>query len=82
MSYALQYGVPLQVLIDKFSHVRFEPSGMTKNPNVRVAKSIVDYIFRWLGHKFLTAEEQPDPEQSVSGTTNMKMDLMEKLDIV
>ena len=58
VSYALQYGVPLPVLIDKFSHVRFEPSGMTKNPDVRVAKSIVDYIFRWMATKFLSREEQ------------------------
>ncbi len=54
ISYALQYGVPLQDLVDKFSHVRFEPSGMTKNPDVRFAKSIVDYIFRWMATKFLS----------------------------
>ena len=58
ISYALQYGVPLQDLVDKFSHVRFEPSGMTKNPDVRFAKSIVDYIFRWMAAKFLSAEAQ------------------------
>jgi ribonucleoside-diphosphate reductase alpha chain len=58
VSYALQYGVPLQVLVDKFSHVRFEPSGMTKNPQVRIAKSIVDYVFRWLAAKFLSPEAQ------------------------
>ncbi len=58
VSYALQYGVPLQVLVDKFSHVRFEPSGLTKNPDVRLAKSIVDYIFRWMATKFLSAEAQ------------------------
>jgi ribonucleoside-diphosphate reductase alpha chain len=58
ISYALQYGVPLQDLVDKFSHVRFEPSGMTKNPDIRFAKSIVDYIFRWLAVKFLSAEAQ------------------------
>ena len=58
ISYALQYGVPLQVLVDKFSHVRFEPSGMTKNPDVRFAKSIVDYIFRWMASKFLSVEAQ------------------------
>ncbi|MEO7192825.1 MAG: vitamin B12-dependent ribonucleotide reductase [Vicinamibacterales bacterium] len=58
ISYALQYGVPLQDLVDKFSHVRFEPSGMTRNPDVRFAKSIVDYIFRWLAAKFLSAEAQ------------------------
>jgi ribonucleoside-diphosphate reductase alpha chain len=58
VSYALQYGVPLQVLVDKFAHVRFEPSGMTRNPQVRFAKSIVDYVFRWLATKFLSPEAQ------------------------
>jgi ribonucleoside-diphosphate reductase alpha chain len=58
VSYALQYGVPLQTLVDKFSHSRFEPSGMTKNPEVRFAKSIVDYIFRWMATKFLSHEAQ------------------------
>ncbi len=58
ISYALQYGVPLQVLVDKFSHVRFEPAGMTKNPEIRFAKSIVDYIFRWLATKFLSPDVQ------------------------
>jgi ribonucleoside-diphosphate reductase alpha chain len=56
ISYALQYGVPLQVLVDKFSHARFEPSGMTSNPQVRFAKSIVDYVFRWLATKFLSED--------------------------
>ena len=58
ISYSLQYGVPLQVLVDKFSHQRFEPAGLTKNPDVRVAKSIVDYVFRWMATKFLSNEEQ------------------------
>jgi ribonucleoside-diphosphate reductase alpha chain len=58
ISYALQYGVPLQALVDKFSHVRFEPSGMTRNPDIRFAKSIVDYIFRWMATKFLSPEAQ------------------------
>ena len=58
ISYALQYGVPLQVLVDKFSHARFEPSGMTRNPEVRFAKSIVDYIFRWMSTKFMSKEAQ------------------------
>jgi ribonucleoside-diphosphate reductase alpha chain len=58
ISYALQYGVPLQVLVDKFSHARFEPSGMTRNPDIRFAKSIVDYIFRWMATKFLSKEAQ------------------------
>jgi ribonucleoside-diphosphate reductase alpha chain len=56
ISYALQYGVPLPVLVDKFSHARFEPSGMTRNPEVRFAKSIVDYVFRWMATKFLSPE--------------------------
>ncbi len=60
ISLALQYGVPLKVLVDKFSHSRFEPSGFTNNPSIPIAKSIVDYIFRWLGQKFLsTAEHVP-----------------------
>ena len=58
ISYNLQYGVPLQTLVDKFSHTRFEPSGLTKNPNVRIAKSIVDYVFRWMATRFLSPEEQ------------------------
>ncbi len=67
VSYALQYGVPLQVLVDKFSHVRFEPAGMTKNPQVRIAKSIVDYVFRWLATKFLSAEAQvPGPASTAA----------------
>jgi ribonucleoside-diphosphate reductase alpha chain len=58
ISIALQYGVDLRVLVDKFSHVRFEPSGHTGNPEVPIAKSIVDYIFRWLAAKFLSHDEQ------------------------
>ncbi len=67
VSYSLQYGVPLQVLVDKFSHVRFEPAGLTKNPDVRVAKSIVDYVFRWLATKFLSPEAQFHAGVNVSG---------------
>jgi len=58
ISMALQYGVPLQVLVDKFGHTRFEPSGLTKNPQLPFAKSVTDYIFRWLAAKFLSTEEQ------------------------
>ncbi len=57
ISYALQYGVPLEVLVDKFSHTRFEPSGYTGNQEIPYAKSITDYIFRWLALKFLSAEQ-------------------------
>ena len=56
VSYCLQYGVPIKFLVDKFGHVRFEPSGWTGNPNIPYAKSIPDYIFRWLAQKFLGAE--------------------------
>ena len=58
ISIALQYGVPLQTLVDKFSHTRFEPSGFTKNPEIPIAKSITDYIFRWLASKFLSRDEK------------------------
>jgi ribonucleoside-diphosphate reductase alpha chain len=53
VSMSLQYGVPLEVYVNKFSHTRFEPLGYTNNPDIRMAKSIVDYIFRWLGMTFL-----------------------------
>ena len=58
ISLTLQYGVPLEFLVNKFSHVRFEPSGWTNNPQIPYAKSIIDYIFRWLAAKFLPAEDQ------------------------
>ena len=57
ISYGLQYGVPLKFFVDKFSHVRFEPSGWTGNQQVPYAKSIIDYIFRWLGYRFLGITE-------------------------
>jgi ribonucleoside-diphosphate reductase alpha chain len=60
VSLGLQYGVPLEVYVSKFSHMRFEPSGLTNDEDIRVAKSIVDYIFRWMGKKFLTAEQQEE----------------------
>ncbi len=59
ISIALQYGVPVKILVDKFTHMRFEPSGFTQNPEIPIAKSICDYIFRWLGLKFLPKDEQP-----------------------
>jgi ribonucleoside-diphosphate reductase alpha chain len=60
VSLGLQYGVPLEVYVSKFSHMRFEPSGMTNDPDIRVAKSIVDYIFRWMGKRFLSVEQQEE----------------------
>lgn len=58
ISIGLQYGVPLKVLVNKFAQARFEPNGPTQNPNIPMATSIVDYIFRWLALKFLTPEER------------------------
>ena len=74
VSIGLQYGVPLKTLVNKFSHVRFEPSGFTQNPNIRMAKSVVDYIFRWLGNRFPEAEieqleEEPTAAPSATETT-------------
>ncbi|MBV8807566.1 MAG: vitamin B12-dependent ribonucleotide reductase, partial [Acidobacteriaceae bacterium] len=84
ISYGLQYGVPLKFFVDKFSHVRFEPSGWTGNPQVPYAKSIIDYIFRWLGARFLGITEanevgdtpklrptEPEPQQSLQFETNL-----------
>jgi len=56
-SMALQYGVPLDALVKKFSHQRFEPSGFTKNPNIRNCSSIPDYVFRWMSHTFQPVED-------------------------
>jgi len=57
VSIGLQYGVPLKVLVNQFAHRRFEPSGYTNNPQIKIAKSFVDYIFRWMALKFLSPEE-------------------------
>jgi ribonucleoside-diphosphate reductase alpha chain len=61
-SIALQYGVPLKALVDKFSHTRFEPSGFTNNPEIPFAKSIADYVFRYLGSRYLR-DEAPVPDE-------------------
>ena len=60
ISMAMQYGVPLRVLVDKFSHMRFEPSGFTRNAEIPMAKSIMDYLFRWLATKFLDGKAQTE----------------------
>jgi ribonucleoside-diphosphate reductase alpha chain len=74
VSLALQYGVPLKVLVDKFSHSRFEPSGFTGNPKLPIAKSITDYIFRWLEQKFLLpgAEESRTLQPIAAGEAAIK----------
>ena len=58
VSLALQYGVPLRDLVTKFSHLRFEPAGFTTNREIPMAKSLVDYIFRYMATKFLDRDEQ------------------------
>ena len=60
VSMALQYGVPLEVLVNKFAHMRFEPSGFTGDRDIPMAKSILDYIFRWLAMKFMNPEDRPN----------------------
>jgi ribonucleoside-diphosphate reductase alpha chain len=69
-SMSLQYGVPLETLLKKFAHQRFEPSGFTKNPEIRNASSIIDYVFRWLALQFI-----PDYRESVSAATGMQPEL-------
>jgi ribonucleoside-diphosphate reductase alpha chain len=72
ISMSLQYGVPLNVYVEKFSHTRFEPMGMTKNPDIPIAKSLVDYIFRWLGRYFLPEMPlvQQDPQNKKNDHKN------------
>ena len=67
LSIALQYGVPLEVLVNKFSHTRFEPMGHTTNKDIRIAKSVVDYIARWLGLTFMSGHE---PAHGLTDNTN------------
>ncbi|MEK7705664.1 MAG: vitamin B12-dependent ribonucleotide reductase [Myxococcota bacterium] len=71
ISLALQYGVPLRVLVDKFTHMRFEPSGFTGNREIPIAKSITDYLFRWLSLKFLPAETQPAAPDDLSSVATL-----------
>ncbi len=72
-SLALQYGVPLEALVRKFAHVRFEPSGFTKNPEIRNAASITDYVFRWMAHQFIpgfreaNSPNRNQPELAIPG---------------
>ncbi|MGV3486570.1 MAG: vitamin B12-dependent ribonucleotide reductase [Planctomycetaceae bacterium] len=68
LSIALQYGVPLEVLVNKFSHTRFEPMGHTTNKDIRIAKSVVDYIARWLGLTFLAGHPEFGKASSNAGT--------------
>jgi ribonucleoside-diphosphate reductase alpha chain len=67
VSMGLQYGVPPEVYVSKLTHMRFEPSGMTNDADIRIAKSIVDYVFRWFGKKFLTTEQQEAGRDPLAG---------------
>lgn len=68
LSIGLQYGVPLKTIADKLANTRFEPSGYTENPSIRYASSVLDYIARWLGGKFLSAEYLKPRTQSVDAS--------------
>jgi len=69
ISLALQYGIPIDVFIDKFEHTRFEPAGPTKNPDIPLAKSILDYIFRWLERFSEEARTSVIPEDAGNGVS-------------
>jgi ribonucleoside-diphosphate reductase alpha chain len=79
ISIGLQYGVPLEVFVNKFAHSRFEPAGFTRNPDIPIAKSIADYIFRWLGMEFIpgyreaNAPQRPVEEPSDASTPVIKV---------
>jgi ribonucleoside-diphosphate reductase alpha chain len=70
LSLALQYGVPLEAIVDKFSHTRYEPSGFTKNPEIGYAKSITDYIARWMAVKFLGRTREDGGEPALTPATS------------
>ncbi len=70
-SMALQYGVPLRTLVDKFSHTRFEPSGFTNNRNIPIAKSITDYVFRYLGNRYLSGDAEVPNDESFGSAESL-----------
>jgi len=81
ISIGLQHGVPLETYVKKFAHTRFEPAGFTKNPDIPIAKSIADYIFRWMGMEFIpgyreaNAPRRPvvDESEAVSSAPMLKV---------
>jgi ribonucleotide reductase alpha subunit len=74
VSVSLQYGVPVESLVRKFEHVRFEPAGMTRNPEIPMAKSLVDYIFRWLAMEFVPGYKAINAPQRAKKTPNPESD--------
>jgi len=69
ISIGLQYGVPLEVFVNKFAHSRFEPAGFTQNPDIPIAKSVADYIFRWLGMEFIPGYREANAPQRLADET-------------
>ena len=69
ISMCLQYGVPVKSLVEKFAHTRFEPSGFTKNPDIPIAKSLPDYIFRWFGQTFMDGYKEPATARTLTAET-------------
>ncbi len=78
VSIGLQYGVPLRVFVNKFKHTRFEPYGFTNNKNIPIAKSISDYIFRWLGQKYLKDDEKIEQKLDTSDMTDIEKQTLDK----
>ncbi len=74
ISIGLQYGVPLEVFVNKFAHSRFEPAGFTKNPDIPIAKSIADYIFRWLGMEFIPGYREANAPKRPAAETETEED--------
>jgi ribonucleoside-diphosphate reductase alpha chain len=74
-SLALQYGVPVEALVKKFAHQRFEPSGLTKNPDIRNASSVIDYVFRWMAMQFIPGYRESC--QSASSDLPSSMEIKE-----
>jgi ribonucleoside-diphosphate reductase alpha chain len=75
ISLALQHGVPLRLLVDKFSRTRFEPYGFTENPEIPRASSIMDYLFRWLGSKFIKTDAEasaPSNDYQIDASGDLK----------
>ncbi|HMO51940.1 MAG TPA: vitamin B12-dependent ribonucleotide reductase [Kiritimatiellia bacterium] len=75
ISMCLQYGVPVKSLVEKFAHTRFEPSGFTKNPDIPIAKSLPDYIFRWFGQTFMDGYREPSTAKALTAETDSKATL-------
>ena len=80
VSMGLQYGVPPEVYVSKFSHLRFEPSGPTNDADIRAAKSILDYIFRWFGKKFLDVDQQEERHPLARGAGEARRRYARRLD--